>query len=135
MEIYQIVDGLKYGDATGNFVIAISQVLDELGVTNFIYTPEADKEIDKSIKPVDAPLFLKATDANTLTGILAFQVIEHLTQSYLKNFFELAHRKITLNGIIIFETTNLKCSFALSNFCLSPTHIRPFPPKLLKLLL
>ncbi len=62
MKVVQVVDILKYGDATGNFVLAISQVLDDLGITNFIYTPKKDKEIKKLTKPIDELIRNKKED-------------------------------------------------------------------------
>jgi O-antigen chain-terminating methyltransferase len=94
------------------------------------------KSRDFDVKLVDANTFLEGIDDNTLTGLSSFQVIEHLTQEYLKKFLKLAYRKIALNSVIILETVNPKCSYALSNFFyLDPSHIRPYPPELLKLLL
>jgi glycosyltransferase involved in cell wall biosynthesis len=62
MRVLQFVDGLKYGDATGNFVIAISQMLDELGIENFIYTSVSDREIVKTTVPMNGHITIDNND-------------------------------------------------------------------------
>jgi SAM-dependent methyltransferase len=93
------------------------------------------KSQDFDVELADANTFLENIENNTLTGISCFQVVEHLPLNYLKKFIELAYRKTALNGVIILESVNTKCSVALSNFYLDPTHIKPYPPELLKFLL
>lgn len=78
--------------------------------------------------------FLEKIENNSLIGISAFQVIEHFDPDYLKNFIKRAYDKIAVNGVLILETVNPKCSFALSNFFLDFTHIRPYPPETIKFL-
>lgn len=83
----------------------------------------------------DANTALEKIPDGYLTGVSAFQVVEHLKPDYLKKFVELSYRKIDSGGLIILETVNSKCAFALSNFYLDITHVRPYPPEVLKFLL
>jgi len=93
------------------------------------------KGLGLDVEMKDVNTFLEQIEDNTLIGISGFQIVEHLTQGYLKRFLELAIKKISFNGVIILETVNTKCSVALSNFYLDLSHIRPCPPELLKFLL
>ena len=68
-------------------------------------------------------------------GISSFQVIEHLEFDYIKKFIELAYNKIGHNGVIILESINPHCPYALSRFYLDTSHIRPYPPETIKFLL
>jgi len=68
-------------------------------------------------------------------GISSFQVIEHLEFDYIKKFIELAYNKIGHNGVIILESINPHCLYALSRFYLDTSHIRPYPPETIKFLL
>ena len=68
-------------------------------------------------------------------GISSFQVIEHLEFDYIKKFIELAYNKIGHNGVIILESVNPHCPYALSHFYLDTSHIRPYSPETIKFLL
>lgn len=83
----------------------------------------------------DAITYLSSIEDDSLTGVSAFQIIEHLTFQEFERFIELCYRKVFNNGIIIIETINPKCSLALSNFYIDPTHIRPYPFELSKFML
>lgn len=79
----------------------------------------------------DGNSILAGIGNDSLLGISAFQVVEHLTSEYLGRFIELAFEKIAPGGLIILETVNQWCTFALSSFFLDPTHLRPYPPEFL----
>jgi O-antigen chain-terminating methyltransferase len=88
-----------------------------------------------AVELIDANSYLESITNNSLIGISAFQVIEHLAFDYFENFLDLASKKIKKNGVIILETINPKCSLALSNFYIDPTHIRPYPFELVKFMM
>jgi len=71
--------------------------------------------------------YLKNLPDNSLLGISAIHVIEHLEFERQKEFIELSYRKIKPEGLLIIETPNPKCSVALANFYIDFTHIRPCP--------
>jgi len=77
----------------------------------------------------DANSFLKTAENNSLIGISAFQVIEHLTIDYLRRFINLAYKKLQANGVIIIETLNSKNVLSLSSFHLDFTHTKLYPPE------
>jgi len=96
--------------------------------TNFL------KQKGLNVKNSDILEYLSNTNKN-LMGISCFQVIEHLDITYLKKFIELAYKRIAEHGIIILESVNPHCPFALSRFYMDLTHIRPYPPETIKFLL
>jgi len=84
---------------------------------------------------IDANTLLEGIDDNSLIGISCFHVVEHLQPDYMKRFLKYAHHKIARNGVIVIETVNPKCPISFGSFYLDLTHIRPYPPELLKFLL
>ncbi len=92
------------------------------------------KENGFNVKKSDILEFLSKTE-NKFIGISSFQVIEHLSFDYLKNFIKLAYDRIISNGTIILESVNPHCPRALSNFYFDVTHVKPYPPETIKFLL
>jgi SAM-dependent methyltransferase len=83
----------------------------------------------------DALEFLAGIDDGILKGITMFQVIEHLDYEYIKSILALAFKKISYEGVIILESVNPYCVLGIGAFYLDPTHLKPFPPDLMKFLL
>jgi O-antigen chain-terminating methyltransferase len=83
----------------------------------------------------DALDYLAGLNENTLKGITAFQVIEHLNYEYIKSLLAMAFNKIASDGIIILESVNPYCMIGLGEFYIDPTHIKPLSPDLMKFLL
>ena len=79
--------------------------------------------------------YLNVLEDNSLIGLSMFQVIEHLNFKHLNSILKTAFKKIAINGIIILESVNPHCPIAFGNFYLDPTHIRPYPPNLMKFML
>lgn len=79
----------------------------------------------------DGVEYLKTLEDNTLLGVSAIHVIEHLEFDKLKDFIETSYKKIRPNGLMLIETPNPKCSVALANFYIDYTHIRPCPYELI----
>lgn len=92
------------------------------------------KERGLNVVKADILEYLSNTSHN-LIGISCFQVIEHLEFDYIKKFIELAYDRIGHNGIIILESINPHCPYALSRFYLDGSHVRPYPPETIKFLL
>jgi O-antigen chain-terminating methyltransferase len=93
------------------------------------------KEMDVDVVFSDALEYLKTLGDDSLIGVSMFQVIEHLDFKNINNILKTAFKKISLNGVIILESVNPYCSMALGRFYLDPTHIRPYPPDLMKFVL
>ncbi len=76
--------------------------------------------------------YIDGVKDNALFGITMFQVAEHLQFDMLKSFINAAYRKIMPGGIVLIETVNPSCCRAMQYFYLDPSHVRPYPPELLK---
>ena len=65
----------------------------------------------------------------SLGGVIAIQVVEHLTQEQLQSVVALCTQKVVKGGRIVFETINPRSVLALSsNYFRDPTHVWPLHP-------
>ena len=92
------------------------------------------KEYGFEVELIDALQFLKSIKNNSLIGITAFQVIEHLNTEYLIELIKASFQKIKDSGVVIFETVNPFSLYSLRNFFIDLTHRNPIPPDTLKFL-
>jgi O-antigen chain-terminating methyltransferase len=77
----------------------------------------------------DGIAHLASLPDKSLSGVIAIQVVEHLTQMQLQELFKLCAKKVINGGKIIFETINPRSVVALSsNYFRDPTHIWPLHP-------
>ena len=77
----------------------------------------------------DAIAHLRTLADAALGGVVAIQVVEHLTREQLKELCELVKRKVRPGGRIAFETINPQSLLALSsNYFRDPTHVWPMHP-------
>lgn len=92
---------------------------------------------DQSLNVVHADLFeyLRNKNDEPVGGIFSAQVVEHLTPEQIREMLFLCAHQTRPGGIIVIETVNPHCPFALGNFWLDPTHVRPVPPQLLGFML
>jgi SAM-dependent methyltransferase len=70
----------------------------------------------------------------SLAGVTAFQVVEHLPPPVLVRFIRSAALKLKPGGVIILETINPACPEAMLNFWMDLTHERPLMPATLRFL-
>lgn len=85
----------------------------------------------KGLNVVQDDLFqyLEAQEDNSLDGITAIQVVEHITPVQLVQLTQLCYRKLKFGGHIIFETQNPAVVYTMTTyFLVDPTHIRPVHP-------
>jgi len=82
----------------------------------------------------DALTYLKSVKNNSLIGITAFQVVEHLNNDYLIELIKVSFQKIKEGGIIVLETVNPLSLYSLRNFYIDLTHRNPIPSDTLKFL-
>lgn len=72
---------------------------------------------------------LRSLDANSIGGVVAIQVVEHLTRQQIEDLCELAKDKVVAGGRIVFETINPQSILALSsNYFRDMTHVWPVHP-------
>ena len=84
----------------------------------------------------DVLTHLDGLEDESLGGLFAAQVVEHLQPDYLVRFLNLAGRKLRPNAKIVLETINTGCWFAFFDVYIRDiTHVRPLHPDTLKYLL
>jgi hypothetical protein len=81
----------------------------------------------------DALQYLSAQADESLGGLFAAQVVEHLPPDHLLQFLELGYRKLRPGSRIILETINPACWHAFfSSYLRNVTHAQPLPPETLQ---
>jgi 2-polyprenyl-3-methyl-5-hydroxy-6-metoxy-1,4-benzoquinol methylase len=84
----------------------------------------------------DALSYLRAQPDQSLGGLFAAQVVEHLEPSYLIAFLDAAFDKLRPGAPIVLETINPACWFAFfESYIRDITHVRPLHPETLKYLM
>jgi SAM-dependent methyltransferase len=84
----------------------------------------------------DALTYLLAQPDQSLGGLFAAQVIEHLEPSYLTQLLDAAYDKLRPGAPIVLETINPGCWFAFfESYIRDLTHVRPVHPDTLQYLL
>ena len=83
----------------------------------------------------DAVSYLKSLENNSVKGIFACHVIEHMRPNQLLEFLRLCSAKLSKGGKLALETPNPTSFFALSMFYRDFTHKQPIHPKTISFLL
>jgi SAM-dependent methyltransferase len=84
----------------------------------------------------DALEYLSSLPDESLDGLIATQVLEHLEPSYLMRLLDAAARKLLPGSPIVLETINPACWLAFfSSYIRDFTHVRPVHPETLQYLL
>jgi 2-polyprenyl-3-methyl-5-hydroxy-6-metoxy-1,4-benzoquinol methylase len=92
-----------------------------------------DRGLDAEV--ADAIAYLQSQGDESVGGIFAAQVVEHLEPSYLMRFLETAFHKLRPGAPIVLETINPACWLAFfSSYLRDPTHVRPIHPETLEYL-
>lgn len=83
----------------------------------------------------DALGYLSSLPDNSLGGVIAAQVVEHLEPDYLVRLIDTAHAKLRPGAPIVLETINVACWVAFfESYIRDITHVRPLHPDTLKFL-
>ena len=84
---------------------------------------------EKGLAVEEADLFswLRAQPADSLGGITAYQVVEHLPADSLLPLVELAVSRLAPGGRLLLETVNAESVYAMKWFWMDLTHVRPVP--------
>jgi O-antigen chain-terminating methyltransferase len=81
----------------------------------------------------DGLSYLLSLPDESLGGLFAAQVVEHLEPDYLMRFLEAAYLKLRPGSKIVLETINPACWFAFfSSYIRDVTHVRPLHPDTLQ---
>jgi len=92
-----------------------------------------EKGLDVSAQ--DAFAYLGALPDDSLGGIFAAQVIEHLHPLRVIELVTLCHRKLGPGGVLILETPNPKCLMVFADtFYKDPSHVQPAHPDTMQFL-
>ncbi len=84
----------------------------------------------------DARTYLTGLADESLGGLIAVQVVEHLEPAYLSQLLGLAFDKVMPGGRIVLETINPACWVAFfESFIRDLTHVKPIHPDTLQYLL
>jgi SAM-dependent methyltransferase len=84
----------------------------------------------------DALTYLNGLADESLGGLLAVQVIEHLEPDYLQRFLQTAYYKLKPGARLVLETINPACWVAFfESYIRDLSHVRPIHPETLQYLL
>jgi O-antigen chain-terminating methyltransferase len=84
----------------------------------------------------DALMFMNEVPDESLGGIVAIQVVEHLEPGYLQRFLQTAFYKLRPGATLVLETINPACWVAFfESYIRDLTHVRPIHPETLQYLL
>jgi SAM-dependent methyltransferase len=86
------------------------------------------------VEQADALAYLESLDDDSLGGVFAGQVVEHLPPPALLRLLELAARKLRSGGVLVAETINPLSPLALRSYYADLTHAQPLVPETLALL-
>lgn len=121
---------LDFGCGRGEFL----ELLKENGIAATGVDLNADnvavcEQLGLDVRQQDAVDYLEACEDNSLGGIIALQIVEHLSIELLQYVLDLAHRKMQPGAPFIMETLNPQCLmiYAESMF-LDPSHFKPVHP-------
>jgi O-antigen chain-terminating methyltransferase len=93
------------------------------------------KERGLDVEQTNAIAFLEAQPDESLGGIIACQVIEHLQVNEMIELIKLCHQKLEPGGRAVFETVNpLNIVVSATNFYLDLSHVRQVHPTALQFL-
>ena len=88
-----------------------------------------------NVVEADAVGYLASLPDNSLGGVFAAQVVEHLEPSYLLRFLDLTFEKLQPGGTLVLETLNPACWTAFfESYIRDITHRWPLHPETLKYL-
>jgi O-antigen chain-terminating methyltransferase len=97
---------------------------------------EASRARGLSVEVGDALSYLASLPDESIGGVFAAQVVEHLAPDYLGTMLETAAHKIRPGGLIVLETINAACWLAFfESYIRDLTHVQPLHPETLQYLL
>lgn len=86
-----------------------------------------------NVKQQDCVAALKSQKKESLDGIFASQLVEHLSKEELYTLIEISKEKLTKGGVLILETVNpLTLGIFCYGFYIDPTHTVPVHPAMLR---
>lgn len=116
------------GCGRGEFVRILGNAgIDAMGCDANPMMVERAKEQGLLVEQADLFAWLEARSPDSLGGITAYQVIEHLPPAALFELMELAVSRLAPGGRLLLETINPESVYAMRWFWMDLTHVRPVP--------
>jgi O-antigen chain-terminating methyltransferase len=125
---------LEIGSGRGELQILLKKAgISSYGVDMDEAMIAAASEKGCDVKLGDGIAHLRGLPDKSLGGLIAIQVVEHLSRQTLQELFTLSAKKVEKGGRIVFETINPRSLLALSsNYFRDPTHVWPLHPDTLE---
>src|SRR5262245_47222349 len=127
---------IDLGCGRGEFL----QLMREAGLTARGVDVDTDmvllcREKGFDVTAADGEAFLAALPDDSVGGIFAAQIIEHLAPERVIGLVQLCQRKLSPGGVLVMETPNPTCLMVFADsFYKDPTHIRPLHPDMMQFL-
>jgi O-antigen chain-terminating methyltransferase len=130
-------DVVDLGCGRGEFLAALrSAGVRARGVDTNAGMVAAAREQGLDVTQNDALGYVTTLPDESIGGVIATQVIEHLDPSYLFRLLEALSRTLRRGAPIVLETINPACWYAFfSSYIRDLTHVRPVHPETLQFLL
>jgi len=130
-------DVVDLGCGRGEFLIALrSAGVRARGVDTNADMVAVARERGLDVVKTDALSYLNGLADESIGGIIAAQVVEHLTAPYLMRLLDASRRTLRPGAPIVFETINPACWYAFfSSYIRDLTHVHPVHPETLQYLL
>jgi 2-polyprenyl-3-methyl-5-hydroxy-6-metoxy-1,4-benzoquinol methylase len=128
---------LDIGCGRGEFVqLLVEQGIEARGIDLDVDAVAYAQELGLPVQQADALIYLAELPESSLDGVFMAQVVEHLTPSYLISMLRTCQRKMRPGAVLVAETINPVCLWALANwYLIDPTHVRPVHPDTLSFIL
>jgi O-antigen chain-terminating methyltransferase len=125
------------GCGRGEFLVALKAAgISGRGVDANGEMAAVARERGLDVTHADALAFLSALPDDSIGGLMAAQVVEHLEPAYLTRLLAVASRKLRAGAPIALETINPACWLAFfSSYIRDLTHVKPIHPETLQFLL
>jgi SAM-dependent methyltransferase len=130
-------DVLDIGCGRGEFLEALGSAgISARGVDLNPAMVETCRARGLTVEVGDALTYVRGLADESLGGIFAAQVVEHLSPDYLVSLLDQAFHKLRAGATIVLETINPSCWFAFfESYLRDLTHVQPIHPDTLSFLL
>jgi len=130
-------DVIDLGCGRGEFLSALRTAgVTARGVDENDAMVAAAQALGLDVTKGDALAYVTALPDESIGGVIATQVVEHMEPGYLLRLLEALSRALRRGAPIVLETINPQCWFAFfSSYIRDLTHVRPVHPETLQYLL
>ena len=125
---------LDLGCGRGEFLELLKENnISAVGVDVYTAFVKQCQEKGLNVVHADAITYLAQQQDDSLGGIFAAQLVEHLSVDDIVSLCDLAYKKLEKGSCVVIETPNPSCmSTYFNSFYLDPTHEKPIHPKALE---